>query len=221
MPGRLAPAIALSAVLGWSCAPNYTVPVDRQISSLVDTSPFQRVFVAGFVVSGSNAIDTNAETVRLLRSQLRSRSRLHVIENDPLELSGPDAASDVAYWRRVGEELQEPLIVTGAATFKPVSRARSSLQVAELNSASLRLREVPSRVYIQQSGYQLRLTVAFIDGRTGAMLRSDTMQEEVLYGSEQQVPALSGYFDLMNRILPSVLATVVDHRVEGARVLLK
>src|SRR5262245_9283557 len=221
MRSRMACVIALSAALGWSCAPNRTVPVDRQIHSTIDTSSFQRVLVAGFVVSGSNDLDTNVETVRLLRSQLRSRSRLLVIESDPLELSDGNGASDVAYWSRIGEEFQEPLIVTGTAVFKPVSRARSSLQVAELTSASLRRRGVPTRIYIQQSGYQLRLTVAFIDGRTGVMLRSDTMQEEVLYGPEQQVPALSGYFDLMNRILPNFLATVVDYRVEGTRVLLK
>jgi len=221
MRSRVACLVALSAALCSSCAPNHTVPVDRQIYSTIDTSPFQRVFVAGFVVSGSNAIDTSVETVRLLRSQLRSQSRLRVIESDPIELSDPDTASDVAYWRRIGEEFQEPLVVTGTAVFKPVSRARSSLQVAEIDSASLRRREVPTRVYIQQSGYRLRLDVAFIDGRTGVTMRTETMQEEVLYGAEQQVPALSGYFDLMNRILPSFLAAVVDHRVEGTRVLLK
>ena len=221
MRSREACVIALSAALGSSCAPNHTVPVDRQIYSTIDILPFQRVFVAGFVVGGSNAIDTNVETVRLLRGQLRSQSHLQVIESDPLELSEPDAASDVEYWRRIGEEFQEPLIVTGTAVFKPVSRARSSLQVAELSSTSLRRREMPTRVYIQQSGYQLRLNVAFIDGRTGVMMRTETMQEEVLYGAEQQVPALSGYFDLMNRIVPKFLATVVDHRVEGTRVLLR
>ncbi|HJZ76232.1 MAG TPA: hypothetical protein VKE51_31065 [Vicinamibacterales bacterium] len=221
MESRLAWTVALGAVIGSSCAPNYTVPVDREIYSAVDTSPFQRVFVAGFFAGGSHSIDTNVETVRLLRSQLRSRSHLHVIESDPIEVSDPEAASDVAYWREIGEELQEPLIVTGSAVFKPVSRSRSSLQVAELSAPSLRRRELPTRIYIQQSGYQLRLTVALIDGRSGVMMRSDTMQEEVLYGSEQQVPALSGYFDLMNRILPNFLATLVDHRVEGTRVLLK
>src|SRR5262249_52215449 len=164
MRSRGACIAALSAALGSSCAPNHTVPVDRQFYSTIDTTPFQRVFVAGFVVNGSNDIDTNVETVRLLRSQLQSRSRLRVIESDPLELSDPDSASDVAYWRRIGEEFREPLIVTGTAVFNPVSRARSSLQVAELSPASLRHREVPTRVYHQQPGYQLRLTVAFIDG---------------------------------------------------------
>jgi hypothetical protein len=221
MRSGLRRVVVLSAALGASCVPYYPVPVDRQLHSTIDTSPFQRVFVAGFAASGSTAIDASLETVRLLRSQLRSKSRLGVIDNDPVEVTDAGSSSDVAYWRRIGEELQAPLIVTGTAAFTPVTRSRSALQVAELSPSPLRRRETPTRIYVQESGYRLRLTIVFIDGRTGVMMRRDTLQEEVLYGAEQQVPALSGYFDLMKRILPNVLAAVVDHRIEGTRVLLK
>ena len=52
----------------------------------MDVSPFQRVLVAGFIAGGSEDVDANLETVRLLRSQLRTKSPLRVIEADVLPL---------------------------------------------------------------------------------------------------------------------------------------
>ena len=52
----------------------------------MDVTPFQRVFIAGFIAGGSEDVDANLETVRLLRSQLRSKSPLRVIEADVLPL---------------------------------------------------------------------------------------------------------------------------------------
>src|SRR3990170_2737470 len=49
-------------------------------------SAFQRVLVAGFVTGGTEDIDANQETVRLLRSQLRTKSSLKVIDADLLPL---------------------------------------------------------------------------------------------------------------------------------------
>ena len=46
----------------------------------------QRVLVAGFLAGGNDEVDGNAETVRLLRSQLRNKSDLRVIDADALPL---------------------------------------------------------------------------------------------------------------------------------------
>src|SRR4030095_10108317 len=52
----------------------------------LDVSAFQRVLVAGFVAGGSEDLDTNQETVRLLRSQLRNKSSLKGIDADVMPL---------------------------------------------------------------------------------------------------------------------------------------
>ena len=52
----------------------------------LDVSAFQRVFVAGFISGGSEDVDGNLETTRLLRSQLRTKSSLRVIDADSLPL---------------------------------------------------------------------------------------------------------------------------------------
>src|SRR5882672_10809854 len=64
----------------------YEVPVETPIPAKLDVSAFQRVLVAGFVAGGSEDVDTNQETVRLLRSQLRTKSELRVIDADIMPL---------------------------------------------------------------------------------------------------------------------------------------
>ena len=66
----LAAMLAAAAV---ACGPSYfEIPIETPIRPKMDVSPFQRVLVAGFVAGGSDDVDTNLETVRLLRSQLRT-----------------------------------------------------------------------------------------------------------------------------------------------------
>ena len=49
-------------------------------------SAFQRVLVAGFISGGTEDVDGNLETTRLLRSQLRTKSEMRVIDTDVLPL---------------------------------------------------------------------------------------------------------------------------------------
>src|SRR5262249_17628941 len=75
---------ALAAACG---SEMYEVPVETPIPAKLDVSAFQRVLVAGFVTGGTDDVDTNQETVRLLRSQLRNKSELRVIDADPMPLN--------------------------------------------------------------------------------------------------------------------------------------
>jgi len=63
--------------------------------------------------------------------------------------------------------------------------------------------------------------VAFLDLRTGATLYSETFREEILYSPQQSTPALSSYFELMDRLVPSFLSTLSSQKIRGSRVLLK
>src|SRR5437667_10307350 len=87
--GRLASvagAVLLAAV-SFSCSAGYLeIPIETPIQPKLDVTAFQRVLVAGFVAGGSEDVDANQETVRLLRSQLRTKSSLKVIDADILPL---------------------------------------------------------------------------------------------------------------------------------------
>jgi hypothetical protein len=228
------------------------------------------VLVAGFVAGGNDELDTNQETVRLLRSQLRSKSSLRVIDADVMALievaqdqnrtaNDNDAAAagrstdsepadrsasqpaalpqkikdqkdlesydrlfaNTAYWKRIGEEYQNPLIVTGSVLFTPRTSAGFVTRETEVYDGLGRRSVVPIRAYLERKGFMLRPKFVFIDGRTGATINSLTRSEEVLYNSQQNTPALSSYFELMDRIVPDFLGELSNQKIKGTRVLLK
>ena len=177
MTARNAAAIASLALLGATaaCTNFYEVPIETPLQAKLDVSAFRRVLVAGFISGGSEDVDANMETVRLLRSQLRTKTNLRVIEAEVLPLAelfkqqdagrantdplpavadvgaqqGTQPAAgqqpptqegvapirsrkdlerydrifaDAAFWKKLGEEYEQPLIITGTIMFTPQKR---------------------------------------------------------------------------------------------------
>src|SRR5690242_6345469 len=85
-------SLVLVCVVALGCTGFYEIPIETPIQPKMDVSPFQRVLVAGFISGGTDDVDANQETVRLLRSQLRTKSPLRVIEAEVLPLA--DVATD-------------------------------------------------------------------------------------------------------------------------------
>jgi hypothetical protein len=276
----LAGVAATCAAATLACGPSYfEIPIETPIQPKLDVSAFQRVLIAGFVAGGSEDVDANQETVRLLRSQLRSKSSLRVIDADVMQLQeiaqeqskgAPDVPDEppanhesssatsaptqvsatpaqehasqplpakikeekdlepyerlfanTTYWKRIGEEYQNPLIVTGTVLFMPNSRSGFVSRDVEQYDAYGRRRVVPVRSYMERKGFILRPKFVFIDGRTGATIYSESYREEVLYNSQTNTPALSSYFELMDRLVPNFLSALSSQKIRGTRVLLK
>jgi hypothetical protein len=277
----LAALAAFSAVTMLACGPEtFEIPIETPIQPKLDVSAFQRVLVVGFVAGGSDELDTNQETVRLLRSQLRNKSSLRVIDADVMPLievaqdqnktattsepagngegspspgnglaagnnadrngSGSDPLplpeqikdekdlepyerlfANVTYWKRIGEEYQNPLIVTGTVLFTAHSRAGIVQREQEVYDQFGRRAVIPVRTYMERKGFVLRPKFVFIDGRTGATMHSESYREEVLYNAQTSTPALSSYFELMDRLIPNFLGALSSQKIKGTRVLLK
>jgi hypothetical protein len=254
-PGaRTVGSFALIAILSGCSTAYLDIPIETPIQPKLDVRPFSRVFVAGFVSAGTDDVDGNLETVRLLRSQLRNKGTLRVIDADALPLTDlaaepgaaangaagtapPQAAGEVSdemafaayekifadkeYWKKVGEEMQQPLIVTGTILFRPQQRSGFVQRERETFDALGRRVVQPERTYMERKGFVLRPSFVFIDGRTGETLHTETFREEILYNSNQTTPPLSSFFELMDRLLPSFLNTLSAQKVRGSRTLLK
>ena len=52
-------------------------------------------------------------------------------------------------------------------------------------------------------------------------MHSTTAREEILYNAQQNTPALSAYFELMDRLVPEFLSTLSSQKIKGTRVLLQ
>jgi len=278
--------VAVAAAITIACGTDfYEIPIETPIKPKLDVSGFQRVLVAGFVAGGTEDVDANQETVRLLRSQLRTKSSLKVIDADIMPLieiaqdqhkaagggtetganhtngngtstpaaNGNSTAehapqvppqnqtlglptqirdekdlepyerlfANVAYWKKIGEEYQNPLIVTGTVLFRAHSTAGYVQRDQDYIDQYGRHRTVPTRTYMERKGFILRPKFVFIDGRTGATMYSESHREEILYNAQQNTPALSSYFELMDRIVPDFLSALSSQKIKGTRVLLK
>jgi hypothetical protein len=269
----LYPVLSLVLLTGAACTSFYEIPIETPIQPKMDVSMFQRVLIAGFIGGGTDDVDANLETVRLLRSQLRSKSNLRVIEAEVLQLAeiakeqgkaenlpapspggaadgqqpppqqpaGPgtqaqDAVrirnekdleryqsifADVAFWKKLGEEYQGPLIITGTVLFSPLATAGYVPVEREYFDQLGRRRVISQRVYQERKGFTLQPKLIYIDGRTGATLYSETLREEILYNAQTNTPALSSYFELMDKLIPSFLNTLSTQKIRGTRVLVK
>ena len=78
----------------------------------------------------------------------------------------------------------------------------------------------PIREFANLRGYALAPKFVFIDGRTGAQIYAEGFYEEALYSDSQNTPALSSYFELMDKLLPAFLNTLSTQKIRGTRILL-
>ncbi|HJZ72094.1 MAG TPA: hypothetical protein VKE51_10140, partial [Vicinamibacterales bacterium] len=129
--------------------------------------------------------------------------------------------ANTAYWKRIGEEFQNPLIVTGTVLFANRSTSGFVQRDQETFDSLGRRRVMPMRTYMERKGFILRPKFVFIDGRTGATMYSESYREEILYNAQQNTPALSSYFELMDRLVPNFLSALSSQKIRGTRVLLK
>jgi hypothetical protein len=243
--------VSLAAVLAAACTSYYEIPIETPIRAKLDVGAFQRVLVAGFLAGGSDDVDGNLETTRLLRSQLRTKSDLRVIDADVLpliEVAGGErkAPTDAAtpapagnpikndkdidqyehvfanteYWKKIGEEYQQPLIVTGTVLFTSREQMQMQQREQEVFDTLGRRRTVAERRLVERKGFGLQGRFIFIDGRTGATLHSQNFTESILYDANRQTPALSSYFELMDKLIPNFLATLSSQKIKGTRILL-
>jgi hypothetical protein len=246
--GRLVAVLAGSVLAG--CASFVEVPIETPLQSKIDVTNFRRVLVAGFATDlGESDVELGSETTRLLQNQLRSATRLQVLEPDhpPLQdalekvlekmgegdryskqekeqfkVEADRILQDGDFWRKIGEEFQSPLIVTGRMSFESQNRSGFESQERVVpDPVTRRQRLVRSNRYLERKGFSLGAEFYFVDGRTGETLHKEKFTEEVLYAEDQKTSPLSSYFELMDRLLPNFLGVISPQKVRGTRVLLK
>ncbi len=239
----------LLAVIVSGCASFVEVPVETPLKSKLDVSRFRRILIAGFVTDLRDAdVDLSAETSRLLQNQLRSNTRIQVLEPDrpPLQdaldnilarldeegsyvseekeqyaLEADRLLEDPEFWRKMGEEYQQPLIVTGRLGFQGQNRSGFQPEERVVRDTAGSPRLVRGNRYAERKGFTLSAELYFIDSKTGELIHKERFTEEVLYGQRQRVSPLSSYFELMDRLLPNFLGVITPQRIRGTRILLR
>ena len=126
-----------------------------------------------------------------------------VYESQPVHL--PQAAftsatpeesvfNDVAFWKRLGGEYQQPLILTGTVAFERAGSQSVERQIG------------PRAVTVWRPRYRLGVRLVFISGRTGEVLESLSLKPVTMQAPDDRTSALALYLRLMDRLTPEVLA---------------
>ncbi len=223
---RLVETLSILLLVGVfvSCAASRQSPIVAPVDPAPEASSFNRVLVAGFATQTDEDVDLGSETVHLVRDQLRARTNRVVLDAEVTSLcdrmdEAPNEQDkllhDDAYWRKLGKEYQEPLIVSGKLRFVKVFRSGFMPRGRYLRDDAGNLQLVRGAVFEERNGYALAAEFYFIDGSTGKTIYRVGFTEEVLYGPDERVPVLSSYFELMGRLLPDFLTIL--NRVTAQR----
>lgn len=128
---------------------------------------------------------------------------MRVYESHPVHLpragfttANPEESvfNDVAFWKRLGEEYRQPLILTGTVAFERAGSQSIERQIG------------PRAVTVWRPRFRLGMRLVFISGRTGEMLESLSLGSVTMQAPDDRTSALALYFQLMDRLTPAVLA---------------
>ena len=138
-----------------------------------------------------------------------------------IDLEQDKLLEDEGYWRQLGEEFEEPLIISGRLRFAAEERSGFSRRDRYIRDNFNRPRLVRSTQFQERNAYTLSAEFYFIDGSSGRTIHRERFTEEVIFGRDEESSALSSYFELMDRILPNFLSVVTPQTFRGTRILLR
>ena len=130
--------------------------------------------------------------------------------------------ANVAYWKKIGEEYQNPLIVTGTVLFIPHSITGPVVQrEQEMIDQYGRHRVVPVRTYMERKGFILRPSSSSSTAARAPRCIPNRTARRFSTTRSRTRRRLSSYFELMDRIVPDFLSALSSQKIKGTRVLLK
>ncbi len=156
-----------------------------------------------------------------LEKQARADGEEEISQQEWIDLEQDKLLEDEDYWMQLGEEYQNPLIVTGKLSFGSESRSGFTRRDRYTRDAFNRPQLQRSQQFQERTGFTLNAEFFFIDGETGRTIHRERFSEEVIYGRDEQTSALSSYFELMDRLLPNFLSILSPQTFRGTRILLK
>jgi len=198
-----------------------TVVIHLPVPPRLDLTKVKRVLVASFVTADSDLVDTNREVVRFLRSEVRKRTSLEVLEITPPpavpEQTIDELAANTGFFLHLGAETGADLIVTGSVQFS--KRDTSGFQEVDIVSpvTGQKIRETR---FVEQEQFQFDMAVLFFDGSTGTLLLRDRLRRNVQYNGLSNDP-VTAFFDVADATSGDFLASVAPGSREEPRLLYK
>jgi len=213
-PGRTARALPLAAIL--LAAPGAVragdvakVTIAAPMPARLDMTGLRKILVTSFRVDKEvTGVDTNKETVGLLRKVLTKKTNLVILDVDPPPLPEQplkDLLANSGFWRRLGETYGADLIISGKVSYETADRSGFVTQDEISPVTGQRVRRTR---YVDREGFTLNPSLSFMDGSTGRLLYEDqfTGENTVLGLGTDRLTAL---YTLFEQFEDDVLGIVV------------
>jgi len=212
-------ALALPLVLGGAATAGVVrVKVDLPIPARINTVGVRKVLVAKFLTNDYRALDSGREMVSFLRREISRGTTLEVLDVEPPNLPEQppeDLIQNATFWKHIAEEAGADLVVSGEALF--VSRDRSGF-VQEDFISPVTGQKVRQTVYAEREDFELRLSLWFFKGASGALLYEDSFRESQIYEGKSN-DALQAFFELADRVRPDILGVLVPQTQQDPRAI--
>ena len=205
---------ALLAVLAFGFAPLAAkndivrVTLDVPMPERIDMTGLRRVLVTQLVVEEEQApFNLGRELVMTIRRDLRLQAGLDVLDVEPPPLPEQplgDLVANTGFWRRLAQQHEADLIITGETSFRVIDRS-GYVSVDEISP--LTGQRVRRSRFVNREGFVLDLRLFFLNGSTGQLLYEDHFNGQDTFpglGHDR----LSGVFDLYGQMSDDVRSVV-------------
>ena len=215
IPRRLALAAAFLAAAP-AMAGTSQVQVELPVPERIDMAGIESLLVTRLVLLNDNPkVDLNREMTALLRKEFRKKTPLRVVDVEPPPLpeqSLDELVRNAPFWRDMGEKFGADLILTASLQYEISDR--SGFVQEDIISPVTGQRVRRSR-YADREGFEMKIHLYFLKGRTGELVYDDTFREDTTVEGRGNDP-LAVLFGMFEHIEPDVLGIVSPrHKVES------
>lgn len=202
------------SIAGWE-----SVGVEVQLPPELETEPGERVLVARVRANDHPMFDIGLEITRWMRSELRRRTSLSVVDGTPPpipEQRPEQLAANDRFWRRLGEDFDAPLVIGAICNFVTEDRSGyvSRDQINPRTGQTTR-----NLVFSEQEGFTLQLEVFFFKGDNGSLLHTDFWQYEVILAEDQAREDLHVLFALLETMRDDLEAVLLPTSIRQPRFI--
>jgi hypothetical protein len=206
------------ALAGAALAGTLTLPVRIPVAEKLDMRGVRRVLVASFIQNEHPNLRLKEEITRLLRTDLRRRTGLEIIDTDPPELPAQDLKTllaNASFWRSIAERHEADLVISGIIKFE--SFDRSGYVQEDYVSPVTGERKRRTR-FAEREGFTLGLDLYFFKGESGELVYEDSFSEDSIQEGSS-ADHLTVFFDLTSRLTPEIVGIVSPRQREEQRYL--
>jgi hypothetical protein len=195
--------------------------VELPVPARIDVPADAEVLVTRLITEPTPLLDTDRETVRFLRDELRKFPGLKVLPVSPApavpEQTLDDLAANREFWKRLGQEHGAELIVSGVVRFE----RRDASGFRDVDSVSaVTGQKVRQTRFVEQERFALELELLFVDGVSGELRFRDRLSRSAVIAGAHNDP-ITAFYELGDSLSGDLLAIVRGRTQQETRWVFK